>query len=206
MPVQQHDSLKSHLSLTRRKALNLGMFSMPGFALAGLAGCGRAENKPAEIVDTHYIQKRLDELGIIVPEPSKPVATYTPYRIVNDMVYLAGQGPSLDTQENVTGKLGAGLTLDDGRNAARLTVLNILAQAKAACGGNLDKIAQWVRLTGYVNSAPDFTDQPRVINGASDLLVQIFGDKGLHARAAIGVNALPFNIAVEIEATFQIRR
>ncbi|MEZ5981002.1 MAG: RidA family protein [Parvularculaceae bacterium] len=179
--------------LTRRTLMGAGLVS------AGLYGCGRA------IRSAGVVNQRLAELGIILPEPTAAVATYTPFRVVGDVVYVAGQGPSLAAGAKVFGKLGSDLTVEEGAHAARLAAIGILSQAKVACGGDLDRVVQWVRLTGYVNSTDDFIDQPRVINGASDLLVDVFGEKGLHARAAVGVNTLPFNIAVEIEATFQIR-
>lgn len=195
----QHDfgrGGRSGASMSRRALINAGV---AGLALGGMASRSKAGDKPGKI------DQRLAALDVVLPEPAAAVATYTPYRIVGDMVYVAGQGPSQETGAKLFGKLGRDLTIDEGAYAARLTAISILAQAKAACAGDLNRIVQWVRLTGFVNSMDDFIDQPTVINGASDLLVEIFGEKGLHARAAIGVNSLPFNIAVEIEAAFQIR-
>lgn len=151
------------------------------------------------------IDKRLAALGITLPAFSPPVATYASYRIVGDMVYIAGIGPDQFKGAKLLGKLGQDLSIEEGAFAAQRTALNVISQAKAACGGNLDRIKQWVRLTGYVNCTPNFTQQPQVLNGASQMLVKVFGDKGLHARAALGMNALPFNIAVEIEASFQLQ-
>jgi len=191
--------------MTRRRVLKTGFAGTAGLAVAGLSGCSESAFDSVAAREPGVIDRRLAELSVTLPEPTEAVATYAPFRVVGDMVYVAGQGPAFDAGTKVFGKLGADLTIEEGANAARLTGLSVLAQAKAACGGDLDRIVQWVRLTGYVNSADDFVDQPKVINGASDLLVEIFGEKGLHARAAVGVNALPFNIAVEIEASFQIR-
>lgn len=189
--------------MNRRSWIGGALVGSTGLMLSGLVGCTRAGADGS--VATGVAEKKLAELGIVLPEPSAAVATYTPYRRVNDMIYIAGQGPSFDSEANVIGTIGRDLSLEEGVNAARLTAINILAQAKAACDGDLDNIAQWVRLTAYVNSADDFSDQPKVANGASDLLVEVFGERGLHARAAVGVNTLPFSVAVEIEASFQIR-
>ena len=196
---------KGATRMTRRMMLTTGLAGTAGLAAGGLSGCAEPVINSGAAVEAGLIDRRLAELGVTLPEPTEAVATYTPFRVVGDMVYVAGQGPAFDAGAKVFGKLGEDLTIEEGARAARLTALNILAQAKAACGGNLDRIVQWVRLTGYVNSADDFVDQPKVINGASDLLVEVFGKRGLHARAAVGVNALPFNIAVEIEASFQIQ-
>ena len=151
------------------------------------------------------VDERLRQLGVTLPTPAVPIATYAPYRIAGDMVFIAGQGPSQEDGARVMGKVGRDLSVEEGAYAARLTAINILAQARAACGGDLDRIRQWVRLTGYVSCVDGFYEQPKVLDGASNLLREVFGEKGLHARAAIGVNALPFNVAVEIEAIFQLR-
>lgn len=181
--------------LSRRAALAGGVLCTslmaPGPAAAKRPSSGR-------------IAQRLSELKITLPEPAAPVATYAPYRIAGRIVFIAGQGPAAGAGAPVFGKVGRDLTVVQGYEAARLAGLSVLAQAKVACAGDLDRIAQWVRLTGYVNCVDDFVDHPKVVNGASDLLQAIFGDKGLHARAAVGVNSLPFNIAVEIEAAFEI--
>lgn len=169
------------------------------------AGVALLRGASARKAASGLTERRLAELGIMLPEPAAPIATYAPYRIVGRLVFIAGQGPSADGDAPVRGKVGRELTVEEGAYAARLTAINVLAQAKAACRGDLDRIVQWVRLTGYVNCADDFHQQPSVLDGASNLIHEIFGEKGLHARAAIGVNALPFNVAVEIEATFEIR-
>jgi enamine deaminase RidA (YjgF/YER057c/UK114 family) len=185
--------------LSRRLVMRVGTASFAGLAF----GIGPAIGAPRKKVGT--IEMRLAELGVMLPRPADAVATYAPYRIVGNMVYIAGQGPFSDEGAKVFGKVGRELTVEEGAYAARLTAMSVMAQAKAACGGDLERVVQWVRLTGYVNSTDDFTEHPKVINGASDLLVEVFGERGLHARSAIGVNSLPYDIAVEIEATFQLR-
>lgn len=151
------------------------------------------------------IDERLRELGLELPPPSKPVAVYVPYRQSGSQVFIAGQIPPLDADVPVTGKLGRDLTVEQGYEAARLAGLRVLAQLNAACSGDLDRVVQCLQLRGFVNSADDFTAQPAVVNGASELLRDVFGDRGLAARAALGTNALPRNAAVEIESLFEIR-
>ncbi len=150
------------------------------------------------------IDARLAELGISLPEPVAPVANYVPYVITGNLVFISGQVPMVDGKPAVTGKLGAEVSIEDGQRAARICALNVLAQLKAACGGDLDKVRRCVRLGNFVASAPSFSDQPKVANGASDLMVEVFGDAGRHARAAVGSVALPLNVAVEVEAVFEI--
>ncbi len=150
------------------------------------------------------VEARLAELGLHLPEAPPAAATYTPYRIVGDLVYIAGQGPVEKGEIACRGKVGRDLDTGEAYHCARLTGLVILAQLKAACGGDLDRVVQAVKIGGFVNAAPDFTDHPAVINGASDLLVDVFGEAGLAARYAVGVSSLPFNIPVEIDAVFQI--
>lgn len=176
-----------------------GLTIAVGSAALGNQAVGENRSPSAGSVDT-----RLRQLGVTLPVPAAPIATYAPYRIAGGMVFIAGQGPSLEDGARVIGKVGRDLSVEEGAYAARLTALNVLAQAKAACGGNLDRVMQWVRLTGYINCIDSFYEQPKVLDGASNLLREIFGEKGLHARAAIGVNSLPFNVAVEIEAIFQL--
>lgn len=152
------------------------------------------------------IEARLRELGIELPEPASPAAVYVPFRLSGRQVFIAGQIPPLDANIPTTGKLGRDLSVTEGYAAARLAGLRVLAQLQAACAGELDRVVQCVQLRGFVNCADDFTDQSLVINGASDLLRDVFGDAGLAARAAIGTNALPRNVAVELESVFEIRR
>ena len=147
---------------------------------------------------------RLDHLGIVLPTAAAPAANYVPYVVSGHLVFISGQLPMRDGQLQCQGKLGAKISLEDGRAAARLVGLNILAQVKAACGGNLDRVRRCVKLGGFVNSTPEFTEQAKVINGASDLMVEVLEERGRHARAAVSAPALPFDAAVEIEAIFEI--
>ena len=142
---------------------------------------------------------RIKELGLNLPEVGQPMGNYVKWRQVGNTLYLAGNGP------NVFGKVGDDLTLEQGYQAARETGVEILAVLKAATGGDLGKIKQFVKVLGMVNSAPDFTDHPKVINGFSDLMVEVFGESGKHARSAVGVAALPNNIAVEIEVIVELK-
>jgi len=149
------------------------------------------------------IDARLAELGIALPEMSAPVANYVPFVVSGSTVYVSGQvsrGPG----GPITGKLGAGVGVEDGAAAAVTCAHQLIAQLKAACGGDLGRVRRVVKLTGFVNSAPDFTDQPKVVNGCSDVFVAVFGDAGRHARSAVGVAALPLGVAVEVEGVFEI--
>jgi enamine deaminase RidA (YjgF/YER057c/UK114 family) len=148
------------------------------------------------------VAKRLQELGIVLPTPVQPVANYVPYRWSGSLLFIAGQIPLQDGQLPYLGKVGVDLSIEQGQAAARLCAINILAQVNAALNGNLDRVNACLKLGGFVNCAADFSDQPTVVNGASDLMVDVFGDKGRHARAAVGSNALPRNVAVEIDAIF----
>ena len=150
------------------------------------------------------IDARLAELGITVPEAVAPVANYVGHVVSGNLVFVSGQVPIEDGQARYVGKVGADLTVDFGQAAARLCAINIIAQLKAACGGDLDRVARIVKLTGFVNSTPEFTQQPQVVNGASDLMVEVFGDKGRHARAAVSAATLPLGVAVEVEAIAEI--
>ena len=153
---------------------------------------------------TGKIDARLAELGIELPQPAASVANYVPYVISGNLVFVSGQVTIKDGEFLYQGKVGADLTVEQGQEAARLCGLNIIAQLKAACDGDLDRVKRVIRLGGFVNSPPDFTDQPKVINGASDLMVEVFGDAGRHARAAVSAAALPVNVAVEVEAVAEI--
>jgi enamine deaminase RidA (YjgF/YER057c/UK114 family) len=148
------------------------------------------------------ISARLAELGIELPQAAAPVASYVPVVVDGRRAYLSGQLPFVDGKL-VTGKLGADVSLEQGQQAARACGLMILAQLEAA--GLLDKVEQVIKLGGFVASTPDFTDQPKVANGASDLMVEVFGDAGRHARSAVGVPVLPLNAAVEVDAIVAIR-
>ncbi|MBB5518881.1 RidA family protein [Amphiplicatus metriothermophilus] len=149
------------------------------------------------------IDSKLAELGIVLPDPAPPVANYVPYVVAGNLVFISGQVSSTPDQL-IKGKLGADLSLDDGVEAARACGINLIAQLKAAAGGDLDRVRRVVKLGGFVNCAPDFADHPKVINGASDLMVAVFGEAGRHARAAVGAPSLPMGAAVEIDGVFEI--
>jgi len=152
------------------------------------------------------IDARLAELGIVLPNapPPAPGGSYVPYVLTGTSLVISGQLPLVAGNLASVGKVGAEVSLDQAIEAARLCGINILAQAKAACGGDLDRIARCVRLGGFVNAIPEFTDHPKVINGASDLMLKLLGEAGKHARFAVGAGSLPFNAAVEIEALFAL--
>lgn len=152
------------------------------------------------------IDARLAELGIVLPPapPPAPGGSYVPFVLSGSSLVISGQLPLVAGNLALAGKVGAEVGLDQAIEAARLCGLNILAQVKAACGGDLDRIARCVRLGGFVNAAPDFTEHPKVINGASDLMLSVLGEAGKHARFAVGAGSLPFNASVEIEALFML--
>ncbi len=150
------------------------------------------------------IDARLKELGIEIKQPAAPVANYVGYVKTGNLVFVSGQVTLKDGQVQHQGKLGAGIPLEEGQAAARLCAINIVAQLKAACDGDLDRVRRIVKLGGFVNSTPEFTDQPKVINGASDLMVEVFGDKGRHARAAVSAGSLPLGVAVEVDCVAEI--
>lgn len=150
------------------------------------------------------IDRKLESLGITLPAPPPAVANYVPYIISGNMVIISGQLPLKDGQVAFKGKVGQDISLEKGQTAAYQCAINALAHLKSACGGNLDSVRQCLRLGGFINCFPDFTDHSSVMNGASDLMVKIFGETGRHARAAVGVNSLPLGAAVEIEAMFII--
>ncbi|MBF9044525.1 RidA family protein [Rhodobacterales bacterium HKCCE4037] len=149
------------------------------------------------------IEARLAELGVALGEATAPAANYVPFVQVGETLFVSGQ-ISMENGEMITGKVGADLSVEEGAAAARVCAINLLAQVKAACGGDLDRLVRVVKLTGFVNSTPDFGQQPQVINGCSDFLVEALGDAGRHSRSAVSAGALPFNVAVEIEGIFQI--
>jgi len=148
-------------------------------------------------------ETRLTEIGITLPTSPAPAANYVPFVQVGNLVYISGQ-ISMDANGLVLGKLGGGTSVEDGYAAARLCGINLIAQLKAACDGDLDRIVRVVKLNGFVNATQDFTDHPKVINGTSDLMVEVFGEQGRHARAAVGSSSLPLGVAVEVEGIFQI--
>ncbi len=149
------------------------------------------------------IDARLQDLGIELPEAAAPVANYVPYVIDGKQLWVAGQVPFWNGAVKYTGVVGQDVSVDEAVDAARICAINILAQTRAALG-DLDRIARVIKLGGFVNGAPGFTDQPKVINGASDLLVEVLGDKGLHARSAVGAGSLPLGVPVEVDAVIAI--
>jgi enamine deaminase RidA (YjgF/YER057c/UK114 family) len=151
------------------------------------------------------IDARLTELGLELPTPSTPGANYVPFVRSGTLVFLTGQLSQWNGERRFVGKLGREWSVEEGREAARLCALNLIAHLKAAAGGDLDRVRRCVRLAGYVNSTPDFLAQSQVMNGASDLFVDVFGDAGRHARMAVGVAALPYDVAVEVEGVFDVQ-
>jgi enamine deaminase RidA (YjgF/YER057c/UK114 family) len=149
-------------------------------------------------------EARLAEMGVTLPEAPAPAANYVPYVISGNMVYVSGQ-ISQNEVGLITGKLGDTMDVDAGMDAARQCAIALLAQVKAACGGDLDRLVRVVKLTGFVNSTQDFTDQPKVINGASNFIGDALGDAGKHARAAVSAPSLPMGVAVEIDGIFEIK-
>lgn len=151
-----------------------------------------------------YIEGRLKELGIEIPEAASPAANYVPYVISGNLVFVSGQVPFVNGELAYRGKVGADYDVEAGMACARVCALNIISQVKAACDGDLDRVVRCVKLGAFVNCVDGFEEQPKVVNGASNLMVDVFGDKGRHARFAVGTNALPMNVAVEIDAVFEI--
>jgi enamine deaminase RidA (YjgF/YER057c/UK114 family) len=150
------------------------------------------------------IERKLRELGIELPTAAAPAANYVPFIVARSVVYCAGQLPVWNGEIRYSGRLGEGVSLEEGEAAARLCALNLVAQVKAACEGDLDRVMRVLRLGVFVNSADAFIEQPRVANGASDLMVEVFGEAGRHARSAVGVNVLPLGVAVEVDGIFEI--
>ena len=150
------------------------------------------------------VAAKLADLNIELPEAPRPAANYLPYVVSGHLVYVSGQLPMSKGAVAVTGRLGAEVDVVRGKEAARLCAINILSQVRAACGGDLDRVRHCLRIGGFVACTPEFADHPKVVNGASDLMVEVFGEAGRHARAAVGVASLPMNAAVEVEAVFDI--
>ena len=151
-------------------------------------------------------ETRLAEIGVTLPDVPKPAANYVPYVVSGNMVYVSGQISITPEGSLVTGKVGVDMSVEEGAEAAKLCAINLLAAVKSACGGDLDRLVKVVKLGGFVNSGPDFTDQPEVINGASNFMVEALGSEvGSHARAAVSAGALPRGVAVEIEGVFEIK-
>ena len=176
------------------------------FFLLILISCSQSpkeQNQKPSITDSWDAEKRITELGIELPEASSPVANYVNAVRTGNLLFLSGKGPNLPEGGYVSGKVGQDLTIEEGRQAARLVGISQLAVLKAELG-DLNRVKRIIKVLGMVNCGPEFTEQPQVINGFSDLMVEVFGDKGKHARSAVGMNALPSNIAVEIELIVEI--
>ena len=174
-------------------------------SLVLLAACA-SKNSETKIVEALYdydVEERIKELGIELTEPGAPVANYVNAVRTGNLVFMAGKGPRNTDGTNVTGKVGVDMTVEEGYAAARLTAIQQLSALKAEIG-DLNKVTRIIKVLGMVNAAPGFTDQPEVINGFSDLMVEIFGDRGKHARAAVGMGSLPRNIACEIEMIVEV--
>ena len=150
-------------------------------------------------------EKKINELGLTLPEAKAPVGNYVAAKVTNKMLFISGQISIDENGQLIKGKIGKDLDTEAGYNAAKRCALSIVAQVKKICEGDLSKIKSCIKLTGYVNSTDDFTDQPKVINGASDLIVSIFGDSGMHSRAAVSTNSLPLGVSVEVDAIFELK-
>jgi len=153
---------------------------------------------------TRGIAARLKDLGIALPVPAIPQGAYVPWVRSGTLLFISGQITMGSNGLEYLGTLGRDITIEDGRRAAHLAALNVIAQAASALDGDLDRITRVVKVTGFVNAAPEFTQHPEVINGASDLFAEVFGEAGRHARSAVGVSSLPRNVAVEVEAIFEV--
>ena len=149
-------------------------------------------------------EKKIEELKIVLPEPKSPVGSYIAAKIVGKLLFISGQISINENGELIKGKIGQELTTEDGYNAAKRCGLSIISQVRNACNGDLSKIKSCVKLTGFVNSTDNFIEQPKVINGASDIIASIFGDDGMHTRAAVSTNSLPLGVSVEVDAIFEL--
>ena len=150
------------------------------------------------------IDSKIKELGLSLPEARDPVGSYLATKIVGKMLFVSGQISTAENGDLITGKLGRDLKTEDGYNAAKRCGLNIISQVKKACQDDFTKVKSCIKLTGFVNSTEDFTEQPKVINGASDLIASVFGDVGMHTRAAVSTNSLPLGVSVEVDAIFEL--
>ena len=151
------------------------------------------------------IEENINKLGIVIPDAPAPVGAYVAFKIVNKLLFISGQISVDSNGRFIKGKVGKDIDLKKGQEAAKLCAINIIAQAKKACSGDLEKISSCIKLTGFVNSSDEFIDQPKIINGASELISAVFGENGKHTRAAISVNSLPLGVAVEIDAIFELK-
>lgn len=150
------------------------------------------------------VEENLKKLNLQLPKAPNPVGAYVAYKKTGNLIFISGQVSFGKDGNLIKGKIGSDLTLEQGQEAAKACAINILSQIKAACNGDLDKVKKCIKLTGFVNSKDNFIDQPKVINGASELISNVFGDDGKHARAAVSVNSLPLGAAVEVEAIFEV--
>ena len=153
----------------------------------------------------HLFDENIKNLGLNIPDLPKALANYVPYKLIGKTIYISGQAPVQNGELIYKGKVGSDISIEEGIEAAKLCVINIIAALKTGLEGDWDKLDSFVKLTGFVNCQDNFTDQPKIINGASDMLVKIFGDQGRHTRVAVGSNALPLGIAVEIDAIVQLK-
>ena len=151
------------------------------------------------------IEENINKLGIVIPDAPAPVGAYVAFKFVNKLLFISGQISVDSNGRFIKGKVGKDIDLKKGQEAAKLCAINIIAQAKKACGGDLEKISSCIKLTGFVNSSDEFIDQPKIINGASELISAVFGENGKHTRAAISVNSLPLGVSVEIDAIFELK-
>lgn len=181
-------------------------FVLSSMTLLITLSCSSPQNQNQQLPkneDVWDAEQKLKDLGIVLPEASAPVANYVNAVRTGNLLFLAGKGPGLPDGTFITGKVGQDLTIEEGKEAARMVAINQLAVIKAELG-DLNRVKRVVKVLGMVNCGPDFTQQPQVINGFSDLMVEVFGEKGKHARSAVGMNALPMNIAVEVELIVEI--